>query len=196
MRKSDIIRFFDKLSSEWDSGLEPNDVKMKVILDTAGVKSGDCVLDIACGTGVMIDYYLARNVSAVTGIDISKGMAEIAEKKYAGNERVTIICGDAESYSFSSQYDRCVIFNAFPHFCSPQSLFENLYKVIRKGGTLTVAHDWGRKEIDRRHKDSASSVSNGLMSADELEKIFLSCGFSDITKSDEDEIYIVSGKKE
>ena len=46
--------------------MEKDDSKMNEILDVAKISSGKSVLDIACGTGVMIDYYIERNVSKVT----------------------------------------------------------------------------------------------------------------------------------
>lgn len=195
MNKTDIIKFFDKRARDWDSELTPNDFKMEEILNAAGVLPGDSVLDIACGTGVMISYYKKRGVSFVTGIDISQGMIEAAREKFSEDDSVELVCADAEGYSFDRQYDRCIIFNAFPHFCSPKMLFDNIYKALKKGSTLTVAHDRGRVELDAHHSKTASSVSNGLMSENELEKIFLSCGFTDIYKKATDEIYIVSGKR-
>ena len=66
------------------------------ILDNAEVGPGMDVLDVACGTGVMFDYYLGRGVSSVTGIDISPEMAKIAAEKYAHEPKIQVICGDVE----------------------------------------------------------------------------------------------------
>ena len=51
---------------------------MNIILDNAKVSEGKNILDVACGTGVMIDYYLERKVNSVTGVDFSEKMCEIA----------------------------------------------------------------------------------------------------------------------
>ena len=48
------------------------------ILDNAEVGAGMHVLDVACGTGVMFDYYPERNVASVTGIDIAPEMSKSA----------------------------------------------------------------------------------------------------------------------
>lgn len=72
MNKKDVIEFFDSRSSSWDKEMETDDYKMNQILDAAQIKSGKSVLDIACGTGVMIDYYIKRNVFDVTGDICSK----------------------------------------------------------------------------------------------------------------------------
>ena len=193
--KAQVIRFFDEFAPSWDKNSVVQPDKINQILDAAGVKEGDRILDIACGTGVMFAFYLNRNVKGITGVDISPEMAALAQKKYADNHNVEVLCADAEEYSFANHYDRCVVFNAFPHFGNQCALLENLYKALRTGGTLTVAHDNGRKGIDGCHKGAASPISNGLISEDELEKILLSCGFSNIFKLATDDIYIVSGTK-
>ena len=116
MEKKDIIEFFDCCAPTWDAEMIKNDEIIGKILDNAEVQEGQHILDVACGTGVMFDYYLDRNVASVTGIDISPEMAKIARSKYANNPKVTVICGDVEEAVFSQKFDRIVVYNAFPHF--------------------------------------------------------------------------------
>lgn len=82
MDKNEVISFFDIHSTTWDENMEKDDSKMNEILDVAKISSGKSVLDIACGTGVMIDYYIERNVSKITGVDISSKMIEVARNKF------------------------------------------------------------------------------------------------------------------
>ena len=130
------------------------------------------ILDVACGTGVLFDYYLERKVASVTGIDIAPKMAEIAQGKYADNSKVKVICGDVEEYAFSRKFDRVVVYNAFPHFPYPKRLIKVLAGLLKEGGRLTVAHGMSREAIDNHHSGAASKVSNGLMAAESLKRIF------------------------
>ena len=196
MNKQKITEFFDRLSHSWDSMLTPDENKMNEILNAANVKDGVSILDIACGTGVMFDYYLKHNPKKITGIDISPGMLKEAERKYSDNEKITLLCADAEEYSFSEKYDCCVIFNAFPHFPNPEKLIKNLSVSLNGGGTLTVAHDRGRKAIDAHHTAEANEVSRGLMSETDLAEMLRSLGFKNICTRTDDTIYIVSAKKQ
>ena len=82
MEKKDVIEFFDRMASNWDADMIKSDEKIGKILDNAEVGEGMEVLDVACGTGVMFPYYLARKVASVTGIDISPEMAKIAAAKF------------------------------------------------------------------------------------------------------------------
>ena len=164
------------------------------ILDNAEVGPGMDVLDVACGTGVMFDYYLDRDVASITGIDIAPKMAQIAQSKYADNPKVEVICGDVEEYAFSRKFDRVVVYNAFPHFPFPKRLIKVLAGLLKENGRLTVAHGMSRAAIDNHHSGTASKVSNGLMSAESLKKIFDAHFTVEVTVSN-DYMYQVSGVK-
>ena len=172
MNKQDVIDFFDRCAPTWDAEMIKSDAKIGKILDNAEVGPGMDVLDVACGTGVMFDYYLQRDVASVTGIDISPEMAKIAAEKYAEEPKVRVICGDVEEYSFDRKFDRIVVYNAFPHFPYPKRLIKTLAKLLREDGRLSVAHGMSREAIDGHHSGAASKVSNGLMSAESLKRIF------------------------
>ena len=172
MEKRDIIAFFDRCAPSWDADMIKSDVIIGKILDNAEVGPGMDVLDVACGTGVMFDYYLGRNVASVVGIDISPKMAEIAAGKYENEPKIQVICGDVEEYAFDRKFDRIVVYNAFPHFPYPKRLIKVLAGLLKEDGRLTVAHGMSREAIDNHHSGAASKVSNGLMTAESLKRIF------------------------
>ena len=172
MDKKDVIEFFDRCAPTWDAGMIKSDTIIGRILDNAEVGADMDVLDVACGTGVMFDYYLQRNVASVTGIDIAPEMAKIAAEKFAGEPKVQVICGDVEEYAFNRKFDRIVVYNAFPHFPYPKRLIKTLAGLLKEDGRLTVAHGMSREAIDGHHSGAASKVSNGLMTADKLKRIF------------------------
>ena len=194
MNKSDVIEFFDRCAPQWDADQIPKDAIINRILDNAGVKEGQDVLDVACGTGVLFPFYLERKVKSVTGIDISHEMAKLAAQKHEAFENIRVICGDVEETRFDKQFDSVMVYNAFPHFPDPERLIATLAGLTREGGRLTVAHSASREQIDDHHKGPASKVSNGLMYADELKAIFEPFFDVDIVISTQ-EMYQVSGTK-
>lgn len=171
MLKSDIIEFFDYHAAGWDDGMIRDDNIINTILDNAMVAKGKDVLDVACGTGVLIPDYLARNVKSVTGVDISPKMVQIAKGKFR-QENVNIICADVETAEFGQKFDCIVVYNAFPHFPDPDNLIKILSSHLKEGGMLTVAHGMSREKIDQIHSGSASKISNGLMDENMLADIF------------------------
>jgi len=193
MNKHDVISFFDRLAPQWDADMIRSDQIIHTILDYAEIHAGVHVLDVACGTGVLIGDYLQRQVASVTAIDISPEMARIAAGKFP-QEQVTVICGDVETTAFDRQFDRIMVYNAFPHFPDPQNLIKNLSSLLAPGGTLTVAHGMSRAAIDHRHEGAASKVSIGLMHEDALAEIF--SRYLNLTvKISNDHMYQVTGKK-
>lgn len=193
MNKQDVIAFFDKCAPSWDAEMIKSDEKINKILDNAQIGENMDILDVACGTGVLFDYYLERKVASVTGIDISPEMARIAAEKYAGESRVQVLRGDVESYPFTRKFDRIVVYNAFPHFPQPEQLIATLAGLLKAGGRLTVAHGMSRAAIDSHHSGAASKVSNGLMAAEDLKAIFEKHLTAEVVISDE-EMYQVSGQ--
>ena len=192
--KNDVIRFFDRCAPFWDAEMIRNEDVIRTILDNGGVTAGVDVLDVACGTGVLIPDYLARGASSVTGIDISPKMAEIAKGKFPGAP-VQILCGDVEETDFGRLFDCVVVYNAFPHFPEPERLIARLAALLKPGGTLTVAHGMSRERIDAHHHGAASHVSNGLMSAEDLAEIFARHLRLSTVLSDE-RMYQVAGRRE
>ena len=165
-----IIDFFDRLAPQWDADMIRNDEVINIILDNAKVSEGKNVLDVACGTGVLIPDYLARKVSFVTAIDISNEMIKIASSKY-DRDNIKFICGDVMEEEFAVRYDCIILYNAFPHFPEPEKLVEKLSSFLKPEGTLTIAHGMSKHDIDCIHENGASEVSLKLMESEELAEI-------------------------
>ncbi|MBR5640626.1 MAG: class I SAM-dependent methyltransferase [Firmicutes bacterium] len=190
---NEVIEFFDRLAPLWDADMVRNDEVIGEILDNADVSAGKDVLDVACGTGVLIPDYVSRDVASVTAIDISPEMVKIAREKFPQPE-VTVLCGDVETEEFGRKFDCIVVYNAFPHFPDPGRLVRRLASLLKDGGVLTVAHGKSREAINAHHSGSAKHVSNGLMPAEELAAIFAEV-LGVTTVIDDSRMYQVAGKK-
>ena len=193
IEKADVIEFFDRNAPGWDADLVRDDAVVEKILDNGGIVPGCHVLDVACGTGVLFPDYQKRKVGSVTAVDISPGMAEIAERKSRGTQ-IQVVCGDVETLTFPSLFDCCMVYNAFPHFPDPQRLIQVLAGHLRPEGRLSIAHGMSRDKINEHHSGAAHRVSVGLMDARELAKLFSPYFKVDIIISDE-RMYQVSGVK-
>ena len=193
IEKSEVIEFFDRCAPTWDSNMVRKEEIISRILDNGGVRKGVDVLDVACGTGVLFQDYISREVNSVTGIDISPEMTRIASQKYAENN-VRVICGDVEEYCFDRQFDVAMVYNAFPHFPEPQRLVKALTAVLKEGGRLSIAHSMSRAQLHSHHSGSASKVSIDLLHEDELAAMLKPYFDVDVITSNDD-MYQVSGIK-
>lgn len=191
MNKEKITAFFDSLAPKWDENQKRNEEVIKFILHKSGVTEDKKILDVASGTGVLFEDYMKLGVGSFTGIDISAEMVKIAKEKYP---QIEIICGDAEIYSFSENYDVVMIYNAFPHFADPHKLFANLSKALKKSGRLTVAHGISMEEVQKCHSGVPENVSLPLPQKEALAEIMSEFLSVDVMISDE-KMYMVSGVK-
>ncbi len=194
MNREKIIEFFDSLAPGWDSGMVINEETISTILDNVHAGKGTDVLDVACGTGVLIPFYLKREVSSVTAIDISPKMSELAQSKFADEEKIKIVCGDVMEFSDSRLYDSVVVYNALPHFPDDRKLIEKLSSLLKKGGYLTIAHGMSRDRINSHHINVSHDVKKPLKTAGELADI-MSEYLEVTTVIDNDDMYQVSGRK-
>ena len=104
------------------------------------LKSGDAVLDIACGTGNM-SCELASKFQRVYGIDISKGMLNSAKLKMeiaeANNSQIGFIYGDGEYLPFKGEsFDAVTCILAIEHFPDTERVISEMKRVLKDGGIL------------------------------------------------------------
>jgi demethylmenaquinone methyltransferase/2-methoxy-6-polyprenyl-1,4-benzoquinol methylase len=193
MNNQDIIDFFDRMAPSWDTNLIHDDAKIDVILNYAGITRGVSVLDVACGTGVLILDYLARDVKNIVAVDISPKMIGIARSKFS-DPRIEFVNADIHTTDIPGLFDRCVVYNAFPHFPNPQNMIRSLAGRLTSGGRLTVAHSMSREAVNAHHSGQANKISVELMGETELSALFGAYFETDTALSTE-EMYIVSGIK-
>ena len=109
------------------------------VLDTAGLSTGDDILDVGCGTGTLARTAARRldGSGSTTGIDINDGMLTIARRT---PEPVTWRHGPAEHLPFPDQsFDRVVSQFALMFFADQTTSLTEMARVTRPGGTITIA---------------------------------------------------------
>ncbi len=193
LNKNEVIDFFNQQAAQWDEHMIRYDDVIDQIMENALVGEEKDILDVACGTGVLIPDYLKRNVKSITAIDISPEMIHIAESKFQ-HDNVQFICGDVEKTVFPKQFDCIMVYNAFPHFENQKGLIEYLGGMLKDGGTLSVAHGMSRERINKCHAGIAKKVSLGLISEEELAEYFTP-HLEVLVKKSDDKMYQVVGRK-
>lgn len=106
------------------------------LLDAAGFKRGDKVLDVACGAGYVAAAARDRGAEAI-GVDFSSKQVRLAEKTYRG---ITFMEGDAEALAFADGEFSAVL-NAFglPHIPDAAKAAAEAHRVLNPGGRFVYA---------------------------------------------------------
>jgi SAM-dependent methyltransferase len=121
--------FVPALFSQWT---EP-------MLDSARVRSGDRVLDVGCGTGVLTRAAAARvgPGGEVTGVDRNDAMLSVARR---GGQQISWRLGAAEDLPFEGgQFDRVLSQFVLMFLDDRRRGLDEFARVLVPGGTVAVA---------------------------------------------------------
>ena len=159
----DVKEFFDYLAEHWDDDYVPA-APERIAAAFFACPAGKKVLDVACGTGAMFPELLAAGAAEITGVDISTEMAKRAEKKFAADRRIKVLCGDVTKLSLSG-FDTALVYNAYPHFMRKELLIDAMARALKPGGRLTIAHGAGKDQINDHHHNVPHAVTSELRAA-------------------------------
>lgn len=96
--------------------------------------AGGHVLDVATGTG-MVAAELLRHGYEVTGIDQSRGMLEIARRRFG--DAIELVEASAESLPFGdSSFDHLTVTYLLRYVDDPRATMAELARVVRPGGVV------------------------------------------------------------
>lgn len=166
-----VEEFFDNKAHSWDDVLVRNEDSISRILDNAALGKYMAVLDVACGTGVLVPDYIERGLDPIYCLDVSGEMVKVARAKFAGSD-IKFVCENPLLYEPGRKFDRIIIFNAFCHFLEPEKLVAHLSKLLKKNGMLIVAQDLSREAVNEYHSKYAKGVYFELPPAEELKAMF------------------------
>jgi SAM-dependent methyltransferase len=101
------------------------------LLDAIGVRRGDRVLDVCCGSGRTAGAAAQRGAVA-TGLDFARAMVEVARREQPS---ATFDEGDAEALPYAdSTFDAVVCNFGLHHVPRPTLALRETYRVLRPGG--------------------------------------------------------------
>src|SRR5437868_979210 len=113
----------------------------KGFIDRLDLRTGELVLDVACGTG-NLSLPAARAGARVTGIDIASNLIAQARLEARGlEERVAFDVGDAEALPYADHmFDTTVSMFGVMFTYRPERAAEELLRVTRRGGRIALAN--------------------------------------------------------
>lgn len=113
----------------------------QLLIRTADITPHDDVLDVACGPGLVASE-VAQVARHVTGIDLTPAMIKQAQARQQalGLTNLSWVVGDAQPLPFpDSSFSRVITRYSFHHFSDPAGVFNEMIRVCKAGGRVTVA---------------------------------------------------------
>jgi len=92
---------------------------------------GKAALDIGCGTGDFIALLRSHNAT-VTGLDISPRVIDVTRQRFAGNDKVTLLCGPVVDAALPpASFDLVTSVTVLQHIVDDDELIRSLRTVRR-----------------------------------------------------------------
>ena len=141
---------------------------------SVSVSHGQVILDLGCGTGYLPQKLVDgdSNQHQIIGLDLAFGMVQFARQKIS-EEHVLFVCADAELLPLADNSVDLMVSNFAIQWCpSKASLFANIYRVLKPGGSFlfTLPGENTLWELKQSWKqvDSEHSHVNQFMNVDAL----------------------------
>lgn len=133
----------DKATGEPADNSAAMDRLCQHLIDLADIRPGQDVLDAGCGFGgtlAALDEQLSP--LSMTGLNIDGRQLELARGRVTAGpgNRIDFVLGDACAMPFSeASFDRVLAVECIFHFPSREAFFEQVGRVLRPGGNLTLS---------------------------------------------------------
>lgn len=138
--KQKVIDFFNSRTA-YDLEGDSHPTEAKRLLEYVQVRSGQTILDLATGTG-LVAISAAKTVApigSVIGVDISRGMLVQAKEKIlaAAINNLELIEADVELIDFNSeQFDLIFCCSALVYISDIRAMLDKCYHWLKPGGCL------------------------------------------------------------
>ncbi len=152
----------------------------KLTLEALSINSDDRVLDIGCGTGMLVRN-IAKSTDAdyIEGVDFSNAMVSLAQKKnrsFIKNGRVKIVEGDFNTIPYqNSSFSKICSVNTIYFWKEPEITTKKIAGLLNPGGKLLISFE----DIYQLEKRDLNKDVFQLYTTEQVKDLLTECGFND-----------------
>ncbi len=197
--QKEINTFFDHHAPHWDSYLDEDYLKKaQRLLNKIEINPSNTVLDIGCGTGILVPYLWNRlqHKGTLIEADISQEMIRHGKMKLK-NIPCHWLITDAHYLPLKSETINIIIcFSIFPHLINKEQAIKEHTRVLKKGGVWVVCHSRSRIEINEFHKNIGGVVENHFIpEINEIESLLRNANLSLHYYQDNEDGYLLIARR-
>lgn len=200
------IAFFNDHADKWmdmfylneESGVyDRHEEKFRRLFSHIPLKSGDTVLDAGCGCGVLVPFILGRigETGRLYEMDYAHKMID-KNRELHNDSRIEFLVRSVEKTGLScGSLDAAICFSCFPHFDNKAGTLAEINRILKEGGSLTIAHFDSAEEINNRHSKHMSVKHDHLPPETAMRSLLEQAGFAIGAFLDEPGFYLILATK-
>ena len=165
--------------------------RLKITVRASGLRSGERVLDVGTGTGVLITFILKYGPSEIHACDLSENMLERVKEKFP--QVIVHLCDIRDLPLPNDSLDVVFINACFSNIMDKSKSLDNLYRLLRQRGRLVISHPLGRNFIVELKKHAPFHLDM-LPDEEDARGLLDRHGFEVIKFRDDPEFYLVVAK--
>jgi ubiquinone/menaquinone biosynthesis C-methylase UbiE len=191
--------FFDRHAACWDEQYDHNVAsQIEELVQRFDLKEGKTVLDVGCGTGVLLPHLLkkVKEKGLLFALDFSWNMI-IKAKKNKSKMGIHFINAQVEALPIKDlTIDYVTCLDTFAHVSDQKKAVGEMGRALKKGGKLFIAHTLGKKELAEYHRSAGVEVEHDTIpEEDKLREMMKNAGLKDIEIIDQPNLYLALAKK-
>jgi SAM-dependent methyltransferase len=153
-----------------------------------GIKQARLILDVGCGTGVILDELVHKYTTSPHGLDINPKYLDIAKRKLV---KISLTQGDAHHLPFKNQqFDATICHFLLMWVSDPLQVVEEMARVTRPGGAVLalaepdyggrIDHPAELEELGRLQTEALHAQGADSFMGRRLAGLFIKTGFSEV----------------
>ena len=160
-----IVDYFDEMATIWDNAILHNKVQIREMIKLSDMKEGDKILDVGCGTGVLVDFIREVNrFGEIYEVDCSQKMLNMSRAKNYNDAHITYLKLDIEKGMSGEKFDIIILYNSLAYLKNKIETLEYLARNnLNKGGRIVIFHNYGENQINSSHACGDRRISSAYL---------------------------------
>ena len=126
--------------------------RLQSTVKASGLRSGERVLDVGTGTGILIPYIMKHRPSEIHACDFAENMLRRVKERFP--RVITHLCDVRDLALPDDSLDVAFINACFSNIMDKSKTLDNLYRLLGPKGRLVISHPLGRDFIVELKKNT------------------------------------------